>query len=74
MTTTYGTTERDLGRVEGKLDLVISMLTGGQQDHAALRERVNKLETRVLLALATGGGGAAAYAFDAKQLILGMFH
>lgn len=72
--TDHPTTERDLGRVEGKLDLLILLVKGNQADHSSLRERVTALEKKVLVALCTGGGGFAAYAFDAKQLILGLFH
>lgn len=71
--TTDPATERDLGRVEGKLDLVISLLTKSGDNHTSLAERVSKLEMRVaLLALAVTGGGTA-YAFDLKQLLTAFF-
>lgn len=72
--TTNDTTERDLGRVEGKLDLVISMLTKSDDRHVSLAQRVTSLEKRVLAAVLMGGGGLAGYAFDAKQLFLGLIH
>jgi hypothetical protein len=75
------TTERDLGRVEGKLDFVIQLLAGSdlrqteQGDrHGKLIERVVALEKRVLASLCLSAAGGVSYAFDVKTLLLGMLH
>jgi hypothetical protein len=79
------TTERDLGRVEGKLDLVLLRFTAFEErqdrrdrdhdkDHIRLADRITAVEKRLLVASLTGGGGIAAYVFDAKQFLMGLFH
>lgn len=40
--------QRDLGRVEGKLDSVITMLEGSGKKHTELEARVRKVEGRQL--------------------------
>jgi hypothetical protein len=42
------TNERDLGRVEGKLDMVLERLAAIDARHAALEPRVRKLEGKLL--------------------------
>lgn len=50
---------RDLGRVEGKLDLVIDILNKGGVKHEELEERVRKVESK--LVYFTGFAFAAAF-------------
>jgi hypothetical protein len=42
------TTDRDLGRVEGKLDMVLERLDAIDARHSALEPRVRKLEGKLL--------------------------
>lgn len=42
------TNDRDLGRVEGKLDMVLDRLKAIDERHAALEPRVGKLEGKLL--------------------------
>lgn len=42
------TLQRDLGRVEGKLDSVIELLKGNEAKHAELETRVRKVEGKVV--------------------------
>jgi hypothetical protein len=51
--------QRDLGRVEGKLDSVINMLTENGKKHTDLEERVRKVEGRQLYW--SGASFAAAF-------------
>jgi hypothetical protein len=74
-------TERDLGRVEGKLDLLLAHFTRFDDDHKAhraanddrhakLEARVTKIETRHGYLWVGLAAGAAAYLGDAKSFVL----
>jgi hypothetical protein len=56
--------QRDLGRVEGKLDSVINLLTENGKKHTELEERVRKVEGRQLY----WSGAAFAAAFLLTKL------
>jgi hypothetical protein len=72
------TTERDLGRVEGKLDMALTALIrlekkwDERSDH--VDKRLNALETRFKVSVALGVGSIAANLGDAKHIALGLLH
>lgn len=81
MTENSTTTERDLGRVEGKLDLLLVRFDKFEahydrkvdaltEKHTALESRLGKLELRVKLLAGGLGAVVMAYAGDLKSVLL----
>lgn len=76
--------ERDLGRVEGKLDMVITLLTKRGEDFENLNKRVNAIEKSVVgrilkleyavASILVGGAGYTAHSFGIVTAIAGVFH
>jgi len=73
--------ERDLGRVEGKLDLILQHFTDFAKEHRdnhqrvsdkheALAARVTKVEGRISMFAVAGVVGVLAYLGDAKGVLI----
>lgn len=82
---TTDTTERDLGRVEGKLDVVVASLARLEQKwderadavdkrFAANEKRITALETRFKVALVAAVASFLASLGDAKHVALALLH
>jgi len=72
--------ERDLGRVEGKLDLLLAYFTDFNKKHEsrqkevderhdALELRISKVESRLAMFATAAVVGVVAYLGDAKSLL-----
>lgn len=72
------TTERDLGRVEGKLDMVLVTLSRLEkkwdEGSGDADTRINKLDTRFKVALAVGVASFAASLGDVKHVAIALLH
>jgi hypothetical protein len=62
--------ERALGRVEGKLDLLLSRFDKFDDRHAAIELRVTGLERRFMVLTIAGAASIAAYVGDIKTSLL----
>jgi len=68
--TTFIPPERALGRVEGKLDLLLSRFDKFDDRHAAIESRVTRLERSFMVLIVAGVAALAAYVGDLKTALL----
>ena len=62
--------ERALGRVEGKLDLLLARFDKFDDRHAAVESRVTRLERSFTILVVAGVAALAAYVGDLKTALL----